>query len=74
MAWSDFLADDRLHPNDKGHRLMADMVIYTLQQAAVDVLLHPVTPAEAAASKAPLRPPMFAGARAARPRDWRRRV
>ncbi|GBF91596.1 hypothetical protein Rsub_04336 [Raphidocelis subcapitata] len=61
MAWSDFLADDRLHPNDRGHRLMADMVIYLVQQAALDVLLHPVTPAEAAASKGPLRPPMFAG-------------
>lgn len=38
-AWSDFLSDDRLHPNDKGHRLMADMIIFTLQQVGSSQLL-----------------------------------
>ena len=61
MAWADFMADDRLHPKDAGHKYMADMVVYLLQQTAVDLLVHPLTPAEVAASRAPLPPPMFAG-------------
>ena len=61
--WADFLADDRLHPNDAGHKLMADMVVFLLQQTAVDVLLHPPSDAEVAAAAAPLPPPMFSGAR-----------
>ncbi|KIZ07114.1 hypothetical protein MNEG_0835 [Monoraphidium neglectum] len=61
MSWDDFMGPDRLHPNDRGHQLMADMVIYLLQQTAVDLLLRPVTLAEVAASRAPLPPPMYDG-------------
>jgi hypothetical protein len=60
-SWGEFLADDRLHPNDAGHRLMADMVVYMLQQTAIDLLTHPLTPTEIAASREPLPPPMFNG-------------
>jgi UDP-glucose:glycoprotein glucosyltransferase len=60
--WADFLADDRLHPNDRGHKIMADMVVFLLQQTAVDLLTHPMSIAEAAASRMPLLPPMFEGA------------
>jgi hypothetical protein len=60
-SWPDFLADDRLHPNDRGHRLMADMVVYMLQTTAVDLLMHPMSQSEVAASRAPLPPPMFEG-------------
>jgi len=60
-SWGEFLADDRLHPNDKGHRLMADMVVFLLQQTAIDLLAHPLTPAEITAAAAPLPPPMFSG-------------
>jgi hypothetical protein len=63
MSWDDFMGPDRLHPNDRGHRLMADMVIYLMQQTAVDLLVHPLSHAEVAASAAPLPPPMFAGER-----------
>lgn len=64
-SWEDFLADDRLHPNDLGHKLISDMVIYLLQQTAVDLLVNPLTADEAAASNAPLPPPMFEGNEAA---------
>jgi len=63
MSWDDFMAEDRLHPNDRGHRLMADMVIYLLQQTAIDLLMHPITTAEVADSMAALPPPMFQGER-----------
>jgi hypothetical protein len=61
MGWSDFMAEDRLHPNDRGHRLMADMVIYLLQQTAVDLLMHPITGDEVGRASAALPPPMFDG-------------
>ncbi|KAI8469583.1 MAG: SGNH hydrolase-type esterase domain-containing protein [Monoraphidium minutum] len=59
MSWDDFMGSDRLHPNDRGHRLMSDMVVYLLQQTAVDLLVHPLSAADVAASRAPMPPPMF---------------
>ncbi|KAI8475679.1 MAG: SGNH hydrolase-type esterase domain-containing protein [Monoraphidium minutum] len=58
--WGDFLANDRLHPNDRGHKLMADMVVFLLQQTAADLLVHPLSASERAAAAAALPPPMFA--------------
>lgn len=60
-SWGDFLSDDRLHPNDRGHKLMAEMVIFMLQQTAIELLVQPITSGEVAASRAPLPPPMFEG-------------
>ncbi|GBF91603.1 hypothetical protein Rsub_04343 [Raphidocelis subcapitata] len=60
-TWEDFMGDDRLHPNDKGHQLMADMVVFLIQQTALDLLMHPLTQAEISESRGPLPPPMFEG-------------
>jgi phospholipase/lecithinase/hemolysin len=66
------MGPDRLHPNDRGHKLMADMVVYLIQQTALDLLVHPIGADEAAAASAPLLPPMFSGARARGAWRWRR--
>ena len=31
-SWDTFMGADRLHPNDLGHKIMADLVVYLLQQ------------------------------------------
>jgi lysophospholipase L1-like esterase len=55
-AWSDFMGPDRLHPNDLGHKAMADLVIYLLQQTAADLALHPASRDDVVSS---MPPPMY---------------
>jgi hypothetical protein len=62
LNWKDFMGEDRLHPNDRGHQLLADLVIYLIQQTAVDLMTHPLTPTEVALANSELPPPMFDGA------------
>ncbi len=61
MQWSDFMGSDWLHPNDRGHKIMADMVVQLLQQTAIDLAVHPVSAADNATTTTPLPPPMFDG-------------
>lgn len=61
MQWSDFMGPDWLHPNDRGHKIMADMVVQLLQQTAIDLAIQPLSPADGATVTAPLPPPMFDG-------------
>lgn len=56
--WSDFMGPDRLHPSDLGHKAMADLVVYLLQQTAVDLALHPATRADVVST---MPPPMYGG-------------
>ena len=56
------------HPNDLGHRYMADMVIAYLRHIVEDLGLRPYGQADKAVVDAPLPPPMFKVGRAQR---WR---
>jgi len=55
------LGPDRLHPNDLGHKVMADLVIYLLQQTALSLQLDPAGTPEKATLTTKLPPPMYEG-------------
>jgi lysophospholipase L1-like esterase len=57
-SWGDIMGPDRLHPSDLGHKAMADLVVYLLQQTAVDLALHPASREDVVAS---MPPPMYGG-------------
>jgi UDP-glucose:glycoprotein glucosyltransferase len=57
-SWGDFMGPDRLHPSDLGHKVMADLVVYLLQQTAVDLALHPASRDDVISS---MPPPMYSG-------------
>ncbi|KAG2425210.1 hypothetical protein HYH02_015037 [Chlamydomonas schloesseri] len=46
FLWENFMAD--FHAGDLGHAAMADLVVYLLQQVALDLLLHPFGPEDEA--------------------------
>lgn len=54
-------AYDFIHPLEPGHRLIADMVLFGLQQAYIDLLMRPWGDEDAAELAAPLPKPMFTG-------------
>jgi len=55
-TWADFMGPDRLHPSDLGHKAIADLVVFLLQQTAVDLALHPASRDDVVAS---MPPPMY---------------
>jgi len=61
-GWADFMtAGDGLHPIDLGHKYLADLVVYMLQQVMTDLTLHPITDTDLESATAPLPPPMYDG-------------
>jgi hypothetical protein len=60
-SWDTFQGADRLHPNDLGHKVMADLVVYLLQQSAIGLATHPPTSADMETAVRPLPPPMYPG-------------
>ncbi|KAI8470157.1 MAG: SGNH hydrolase-type esterase domain-containing protein [Monoraphidium minutum] len=56
-----YLKGDFIHPNDAGHRIMADMMIYLIQEAAVGLMTWPLSFADDAAALAKLPDPMYPG-------------
>ncbi|KAG2488939.1 hypothetical protein HYH03_012560 [Edaphochlamys debaryana] len=60
FRWRDLFTDH--HPGDAGHRMMADLAVFLMQETAVDLLLNPLEAAEVAAIHSrPLRRPMYEG-------------
>ncbi|KAG2482486.1 hypothetical protein HYH03_018593 [Edaphochlamys debaryana] len=49
------------HPGDAGHRMMADLAVFLMQETALDLLLDPMTPEEEAELRRPLPGPMYPG-------------
>jgi hypothetical protein len=59
-----FMDPDGLHPNDRGHRAMADAAAWAVQQAAVGLALRPIGGEERAYLERKALPrPMHAGGR-----------
>ncbi|EFN56843.1 hypothetical protein CHLNCDRAFT_144427 [Chlorella variabilis] len=50
---------DRNHPNDVGHRYLAEMVILYMRRVLEDLSLRPFSDTDEEASQAPLPPPML---------------
>jgi lysophospholipase L1-like esterase len=59
-GWSS-LSDDYVHPNDAGHRVLADIVMWLVHSTAVDLLWQPFSKADAWHIHVPLPPPMHRG-------------
>lgn len=59
FLWEDVFVDH--HPGDRGHKIMADLVVYMMQQVALGLLLHPLSKADAAVLAEPLPEPMYPG-------------
>ncbi len=56
---------DAPHPGESGHKVMADLAVYFVQQVALDILVDPVTHAQVEETKLAAIPrPVFEGARA----------
>lgn len=52
---------DFIHPLEQGHRLIADMVLFALQQGFIDLHLNPWSVWDAEEVSAPIPPPMYPG-------------
>lgn len=64
-----YMVADGLHPNNWGHKLMADAAVWMVQQAALGLLLRPAGAEERAyLDRKALPEPMHKGARAAHAR------
>ncbi|GIM03448.1 hypothetical protein Vretimale_8227 [Volvox reticuliferus] len=48
-----------IHPGDQGHRIMADLAVYLIQQTALGMLLRPFGPEDEEAFMEPLPDPMY---------------
>ncbi|GIL91193.1 hypothetical protein Vretimale_18816 [Volvox reticuliferus] len=60
FLWDQMFVDH--HPGDSGHRVMADLVIYMLQDTALDLLLDPWSYTEQRGEQEkPLQVPMYSG-------------
>ncbi|GIL58946.1 hypothetical protein Vafri_13943 [Volvox africanus] len=60
FRWDQIFVDH--HPGDAGHRVMADLVVYMLQDTALDLLLDPWSDKEQRAEQEkPLQGPMYSG-------------
>ncbi|GFR51942.1 hypothetical protein Agub_g14463 [Astrephomene gubernaculifera] len=49
------------HPGDAGHKIMADMAAYMIQQAAISIVLNPISYPELSVHSLPLAAPMYPG-------------
>ena len=54
-------ADDGTHPNDLGHRAMADLAVWLVQQTAIDLIMRPFGQEEAGMMSEPMPLPMYKG-------------
>ncbi|KAG2487228.1 hypothetical protein HYH03_014201 [Edaphochlamys debaryana] len=59
FRWRDTFFDH--HPGDSGNRMMADLAVFLAQETAMDLLLSPHRPEEAAELNGPLLEPMYEG-------------
>jgi hypothetical protein len=55
------LERDLVHPIDLGHKTIADVVVYALQQSALQVAMFPYGASDLELLTEPLPPPMFPG-------------
>ncbi len=60
--FSKYMKSDRIHPNDSGHKVMADMIVHLLQEAAVGLALWPLAPQDEETALGRLPEPMYPGA------------
>ena len=42
LSWKEIMADDLFHPGDLGHKIMADLVVWLIQQTAIDMMMRPI--------------------------------
>mmetsp|Transcript_14450 Transcript_14450/g.42117 ORF Transcript_14450/g.42117 Transcript_14450/m.42117 type:complete len:511 (-) Transcript_14450:435-1967(-) len=59
FQWSDLLRDDRLHPNDAGHKVLADLVVWMLQKTAIGLAFRPVVNEDVLLAQDALLAPMY---------------
>ncbi|KAG1663229.1 hypothetical protein FOA52_004430 [Chlamydomonas sp. UWO 241] len=59
-GWST-LSADYVHPNDVGHRMLADIIMWLIHSTAVDLLWQPFSKTDAWYIHMPLPPPMHRG-------------
>eukprot|EP00798_Chlamydomonas_sp_ICE-L_P015650 gene15650-21757_t len=58
LDYKDIFQDDGMHPNDKGHKVMADLAVWMIIQSVIDVFLHPFDADDARHITEDLPPPM----------------
>ena len=64
LTYADLMAadpPDRSIPADGGHRVLADLAVWLLQQTAVDLAMRPFDHADVEQASEPLPPPMIPG-------------
>lgn len=59
--YEDLMLGDFLHPSQLGHRLMADLALFHIREAMLDLALHPRTSEEHELLAQPLPDPMYPG-------------
>ncbi|KAG1666700.1 hypothetical protein FOA52_013612 [Chlamydomonas sp. UWO 241] len=59
FQWKDIMHIDRLHPSVKGHKCMADLAVWLIQQTALDVFMRPMAKEDVEMVTEPLPDPIF---------------
>lgn len=52
---------DGIHPNSKGHKIMADLAVWLFQQTAIDLMMRPYHESEAEMQREAMPAPMMEG-------------
>ena len=61
FSWDAIMARDYLHPSDFGHKIMADLAVWLIQQTVLDLLIRPLDGDDRALIEEGLPDPMYSG-------------
>lgn len=61
FRFQDLMHHDMIHPSEKGHRVMGELVIWLIQQTALDLVARPYNKIDQKQASEPLPPPMILG-------------